>query len=297
MFDLRHIRHFEAVYRLGNFSKAADEVSLSQSAITKSIRSLETLWDVDLFHRTTRSVAPTEAGKRLYPLAVNILAYAENVRRETRGGARELRIVSGPAVLELLIQPALLHYRDGHGHMRVSAESMPPAYAADELIQRRAHLLLYHTTTMAGLPHNRRLHIETLFEEPYMVAFRPGHPMLETDGTLSALLAFDWAVAGYDQIFEGNLPDELRDLLQRSDFPRYRLLSQTACLALSASTDVLTAAPKSALAPYLADGSLEARPHPAGLEFSVSAATLPETRHEPAISSFIDSVRLLTATS
>ena len=62
--DLVLIRRFEAVARLGSFSAAADEVGVTHSAMTKSIRTLEELWGVRLFERTTRSVVPTAAGRR-----------------------------------------------------------------------------------------------------------------------------------------------------------------------------------------------------------------------------------------
>ena len=63
--DLVLIRRFEAVARLGSFSAAADEVGVTHSAMTKSIRTLEELWGVRLFERTTRSVVATAAGRRL----------------------------------------------------------------------------------------------------------------------------------------------------------------------------------------------------------------------------------------
>ena len=77
MIDLRRIQHFESVYRLGSFSKAANELNLTHSALTKSIKALETDWDVRLFHRTTRVVEPTEAGKRLHAMANDFLSFAD----------------------------------------------------------------------------------------------------------------------------------------------------------------------------------------------------------------------------
>lgn len=56
---------FIAVAREGSFTKAAGQLGVSQSALSHTIRSLETRLGVRLLTRTTRSVSPTEAGVRL----------------------------------------------------------------------------------------------------------------------------------------------------------------------------------------------------------------------------------------
>ena len=56
---------FIAVARERSFTRAAAQLGVSQSALSHTIRSLETRLGVRLLTRTTRSVAPTEAGERL----------------------------------------------------------------------------------------------------------------------------------------------------------------------------------------------------------------------------------------
>lgn len=56
---------FIAVAREGSFTKAAAQLGVSQSALSHTIRALETRLGVRLLTRTTRSVSPTEAGERL----------------------------------------------------------------------------------------------------------------------------------------------------------------------------------------------------------------------------------------
>src|SRR5438876_3515170 len=56
---------FSAVARERSFTKAAAKLGVSQSAISRTIRELETRLGVRLLARTTRSVSPTEAGERL----------------------------------------------------------------------------------------------------------------------------------------------------------------------------------------------------------------------------------------
>lgn len=287
MIDLRLIRHFEAVYRLESFSKAADELNLTHSAVTKSIKTLEANWKTQLFHRTTRTVVPTEAGKRLYPMALDLFGFAQSVKEQTIGGEPKLNIVSGPAALETLVSPAILAFRKYYPKTKIVAQTMPPEHAVEELVQRRAHILVYHSNTVSGLPHIKRLKVTRLSAEPYDIVFRPDHPVTKTDMSLSSITKFDWAIAGYDSIFVSNLSPEVRDILTLNDFPRYRLLSQSACVDLAIQSDILTTIPRSEADRYVSDGSLISAPHPAEFSFEVSAATLVNANAEPTIEKFI----------
>ena len=62
---LDDLRTFLTVAREGSFTKAAAQMGVSQSAISHTVRSLETRLGVRLLNRSTRSVSPTEAGERL----------------------------------------------------------------------------------------------------------------------------------------------------------------------------------------------------------------------------------------
>ena len=57
---------FAAVVRAGSFTRAAARLGVTQSALSQTVRALERRLDLKLLNRTTRSIAPTEAGERLY---------------------------------------------------------------------------------------------------------------------------------------------------------------------------------------------------------------------------------------
>src|ERR1700750_2441651 len=63
--DLNDIVAFLAVARERSFTRAAAQLGVSQSALSQTIRGLEGRLGLRLLTRTTRSVAPTEAGERL----------------------------------------------------------------------------------------------------------------------------------------------------------------------------------------------------------------------------------------
>lgn len=60
--ELRQLRYFEAVARLGSFTRAAEQLHVAQSAVSAQVRALEATLKVELFTRTTRRVTLTHAG-------------------------------------------------------------------------------------------------------------------------------------------------------------------------------------------------------------------------------------------
>jgi DNA-binding transcriptional LysR family regulator len=104
----RDLTLFLAIARHGNFRRAADELGCTPSALSHALRSLEERLDVRLVNRTTRSVALTEAGKRLYnrvaPAFQEIDDAIEelNVFRGAPSGKLRINAARGAAQLALL---------------------------------------------------------------------------------------------------------------------------------------------------------------------------------------------------
>jgi len=96
--DLSDLADFAAVARLLSFRKAAVERGVSASALSHSLRALEERMGVRLLHRTTRSVALTEAGARLFhrlrPAFTDIAEAVEEVNgfRDTPMGTLKLNV-------------------------------------------------------------------------------------------------------------------------------------------------------------------------------------------------------------
>jgi LysR family glycine cleavage system transcriptional activator len=95
---LNSLRSFEAVARRLSFSKAAEELHVMPGPVSQQIRSLEELLSTRLFNRTRRSVALTDAAKRMLPdIQVGLEVLARAVSRKTSPiGERTLTISVAP---------------------------------------------------------------------------------------------------------------------------------------------------------------------------------------------------------
>jgi LysR family transcriptional activator of glutamate synthase operon len=80
--ELRQLRYVEAVARHRHFTRAAEELHVAQSALSHQIRRLEAELGTELFERSSRNVAVTEAGEAVAARARSILAEVDGVRDE-----------------------------------------------------------------------------------------------------------------------------------------------------------------------------------------------------------------------
>lgn len=120
--DIGDLTAFLAVARCGGFREAARTSGNSASRLSEAVRRLETKLGVRLLHRTTRSVAPTEAGARLLDRLGPALAEVEsaldvvNGFRDRPAGTLRLNVPISAArlVLPRIVPPFLAAFPDIH---------------------------------------------------------------------------------------------------------------------------------------------------------------------------------------
>jgi len=109
--NLNDILAFLAVARDRSFTRAAAKLGVSQSALSHTIRELEARLGLRLLARTTRSVAPTEAGERLLralgPRFDEIEAELAELSELRDKPAGTIRITSGEHAAQAILWPAL----------------------------------------------------------------------------------------------------------------------------------------------------------------------------------------------
>jgi DNA-binding transcriptional LysR family regulator len=124
---LDHLKAFKAVGRERSFTKAAAKLSVSQSALSHTIRELEARLGVRLLTRNTRGVAPTEAGERLLRTAALRLDEIETELASLRDfkdkPAGTIRITSGGHAVRTILWPKLARLLAAHPDINVELVS------------------------------------------------------------------------------------------------------------------------------------------------------------------------------
>jgi DNA-binding transcriptional LysR family regulator len=100
--DLHQLRSFSAVAELGNLTRAAERLHLSQPAVSAQIKALEDQLEQRLFHRTSAGMELTQAGRRLLELAERVVSAAEDLKLAARALKGE---VSGKLRIGTLSDP------------------------------------------------------------------------------------------------------------------------------------------------------------------------------------------------
>ncbi|MBM3602077.1 MAG: LysR family transcriptional regulator [Alphaproteobacteria bacterium] len=103
--ELRALRYFQTVAEFGSLSRASEFLRISQPAVSRQIRKLETELGRRLFTRHGHGVSLTEAGRRLLEHGQRVLRQLEQARDEVRGDAK------GPSgIVTLAVAPAAGYY-------------------------------------------------------------------------------------------------------------------------------------------------------------------------------------------
>src|SRR5262245_15825950 len=116
--SIRHIQGFLAIARLGNFTRAATELHVSQPALTVQIRQLEDALRVRLFDRNKRHVALIKTGRTLLGPLSRVLAELEGVMNTSRdlAGLRRgsVAVAVLPSIAAGLLPVAIRRFKRDH---------------------------------------------------------------------------------------------------------------------------------------------------------------------------------------
>ena len=120
---LKALRVFESVARCGSFKDAADELCVSQSAVSRQIRALEESLNTTLFHRHARGLILTEQGDLLYAAARDMSARLNlataRIGDAKDGDSGQLRVTTSHGLGSLWLAPRLGRFFDLHPEISI----------------------------------------------------------------------------------------------------------------------------------------------------------------------------------
>ncbi len=129
------LRGFRAAARHLSFTRAAQELFVTQSAISREIRTLEDQLGQQLFHRANRALQLTRAGEELYRVADEALVQLDAVAERLAGFGKTLAITTTSALASLWLAPRLPRFNRMHPgiDVRVVASNDKPDLERDQL--------------------------------------------------------------------------------------------------------------------------------------------------------------------
>jgi LysR family glycine cleavage system transcriptional activator len=121
------LQGFEAAARHLSFTKAGEELFLTQSAVSRQIKELEDQLGVALFHRRHRALALTDAGQQFYAAAAQVLTTMRTAtsRLKAESGRRPLSVTTTHSFAALWLIPRLASFTRSHPgvDVRITADT------------------------------------------------------------------------------------------------------------------------------------------------------------------------------
>ncbi|HBD23597.1 MAG TPA: LysR family transcriptional regulator [Oceanospirillaceae bacterium] len=194
--DTQQLQAFVTVARLGSFSQAAEQLYLTQPAISKRIDKLEQQLNARLFDRIGRHIHLTDAGMVLLPKAQHILATLEDTSRELSNLSGrvegELRIATSHHIGLHRLPPYLRAYQQAFPKVKLDIQ-----FAESEVIYQGVLEGLWEIgiITLSPQPH-KQLQQEVVWQDEMHFVCSPSHPLaiaqnvcLQDLGNYDALLS------------------------------------------------------------------------------------------------------------
>lgn len=256
MENLNDLAAFGTVARERSFTRAAAKLRVSPSALSQTVRNLEERLGIRLLTRTTRSVAPTEAGERLLrtitPRFEEIAAELAALTELRDKPAGTVRITTGEHPAISILQPALRrilpNYPDiqveiiiDYGLTDIVAEGFDAGVRMGEQVAK----------DMIAVPIGPQMRMAVVASPEYFERY----PIPKTPQDMTAHNCINTRLPTYGGVFSWGLEKKGREVKVRGEG---QLIFNSLAMRLSSALDGLGVAymPEDQTLPYIADGRL-----------------------------------------
>ncbi len=179
MLDVHQLRVFAAVAENLSFTKAAERLFLTQSAVSHQIARLERELDCTLLERQGRTVALTPAGREMALHARRVFAAVEEAQSAARNAGRpdagRLRIGASSTACQYIIPEALREFRECFPRYSLAITPGDSPVTAERLLNDEVDLGL-----MVRLDRQKKLAYHDLFDDELQFLVSPLHPWAMT---------------------------------------------------------------------------------------------------------------------
>ena len=186
--DIKQIQYFLSVVETGSFSAAADDLYISQSSLSKQIMALEKDLDVQLFDRSKRQVALTDAGRVFHKHALNFHRIHDSMLldlRDFRKTSASLSIAAIPVIAQYGITSYVAQFKRIYPKINLNLDEREASTVLPALSQHKYDLAFVRDY---GIDTEQYATLEVV-KDRMMVAVSRNHPMANRESVSLAELS------------------------------------------------------------------------------------------------------------
>lgn len=174
--EIDQLRNFLKVAELGNFTRAAEEMLLSQPALSRSVARLEEELGQPVFERQSRKVVLTDSGKLLQSRARQILALIDDTKIELTddGQCGRIRVAAIPTIAPYFLPGLLRQFGEAYPDAEVLVQEDTTEHLLKRMTQGEIDLAILALPISA-----KYLEVVELFEEELFLVVANDHPLAE----------------------------------------------------------------------------------------------------------------------
>jgi DNA-binding transcriptional LysR family regulator len=175
---LRQIRAFVAVYQLRKLTAAAEQLHVTQSAVSVLLRELEEGLGCRLFDRTTRALQPTPAAEEALVLAQRILRDLEllgtGLRELSQVRRGRVRVAVTPTLAAIILPAVVTRFLHAHPEIRLTIDDCAPEQFVGRVLREDVDFGV-------GAPEGAAIDVdvETLVRDQLALVCSPDHPLAQ----------------------------------------------------------------------------------------------------------------------
>ena len=212
-FSLKQLQVFSQTARFGNISRAADYLSMTQSAASTALKELERQFDIQLFDRVGKRLQINALGASIRPDVEALLEKAENLEYKLAQQASmgQLRIGATLTIANYLMAPIMAAYINDHEQAKIDLIAANTAEITEKILKYDIDLGL-----IEGEINHPDLNVNTWLDDQLCIFCSTDHPLANQTAEIDELKQSAWILrekgSGTRQIFERDLPCPVSEL-------------------------------------------------------------------------------------
>lgn len=229
--ELFQMRYIVEVARRGSFSRAAENLYISQAALSQQVRRVETALGTQLFIRSTRSLSMTDAGRTFVQHAEEVLRAAERLdaTMQLYKSEQKIRIVSTPRMAAMRFLRAETVFSEKHAEIPFHFDTVEERDTALLAETPGWDIAILQQALLEPFRNNARFYKELLFSFAWCLLTGPDHPLAGRSSVRMEELQGETFFAGTEELAqiarkENILPPSTK--LDRLSSSNYDIMSE-----------------------------------------------------------------------